>query len=305
MAFKLRMSGAGAGGEERNVGVNLAVCPTCRGVFRSFAGRRLHERRAHAEAYHAAEAERLDNRPRARRSPEEVSLMVAYERDHLGEARMNELIQFAVLPHRTLEGIKGKRRTQAYKSLLAGLDVQTATPRGDERPQGAASLTPPRRDRLTGGHPAASEPPPNSPMGGEEEDPSASVVPPPPPENPLIALGLAVRELSEKLGVEVPETLAEIQTQLDIWSPPPLVPAGSAGGRGGTGRVPLNSKQRRRQEYALYQKSWAKDRGRTVRRVIAGLGFREGEEEKPEGTTGFWKALFQRHSLAEVPAVEQ
>ena len=297
---------AGAGGEQSDGEEDRSpVCPVCGLRYRNYQGRRVHERYAHPEAFHTKEADRLGLQTKRRWSPEEVSLMAAFERDHPGRAReINELIRAEVLPHRTLEAIKGKRKQQAYKSVLADMVERAAIPRGDGSPRRAAAPTPPPGERQAGGRPRASLPPPSPPLETEEGEgtPPAQVVPPPPPPDPLATLDLTVRELSERLGVEVPVTLEMLQHQLDIWSPPPLVPTRPGRGRDGVRPPPpRNNRQRRRQEYALFQKSWGKDRGRAVRRVLAGQALTEGREEKPEGTTDFWKNLFQRRSPAEVP----
>lgn len=86
------------------------ICPTCRSAFVSFAGQRVHERRAHPETFHTAETARLASLFRASWGPEEVTLMVSYVGTHPNEAFINEAIKRDVFPHRTIEVIKGKRR---------------------------------------------------------------------------------------------------------------------------------------------------------------------------------------------------
>ncbi|MPC74641.1 Retrovirus-related Pol polyprotein from type-1 retrotransposable element R2 [Portunus trituberculatus] len=99
--------------------VPASRCPVCLCDFASFQGRRVHERRAHPERFHSAEAESLSARSRKPRwDQEELALMAAFEADNSGAKFMNKLIQEHVLPHRSIDSIKGARRPESYKALV-------------------------------------------------------------------------------------------------------------------------------------------------------------------------------------------
>ena len=90
------------------VGDRSPECPTCWQLCADYKGRRVHERLAHPEAFHLAEDMRLAARPKPRWDPEELTLMVSFERSHQGMRAMNIAINREVLPHRTVLFFKGK-----------------------------------------------------------------------------------------------------------------------------------------------------------------------------------------------------
>lgn len=219
--------------------------------------------------------------------------MAAFERSHRDEALINMAIKREVLPHRSLEAIKGKRRSRQYQALLESGDLSMqATPVSPPplpSPENAGSLAGPLSqapDRVGPSFPEI------------EGSPTASVVPPRTQGEPADELRVAVTQLSVTLDVQVPMNTEDIQSRLDDWSPPrPVTHRPSTGYR----RLPSTTRGRRRCEYALFQKAWKRDRGRVTRRVVAGNSLVEEEGAWPEGTSEFWKALFERPSPPPVP----
>ncbi len=157
-------------------------CPQCGCSFANYAGRRLHQRKAHSEEFHEAEVQRLAARPKDRWDREEVAVMAAFERDHLGEPGLNETIHAEVLPHRTVEAIKGKRRQASYRQVL------------EEGPSFSSDVgpsNPPHVARLAGRRaraPRPARPQTLPPVVEEDEDPSATVGPPPVQDNLMDAV---------------------------------------------------------------------------------------------------------------------
>ena len=262
--------------------------PICRVSFANYQGRRVHERAKHPEQFHGAEAARLEARPKARWDPEEVRLMAAFERDHRRVRDLNERIHNLVLPHRTIEAIKGKRRSAAYKSLVSEVG---AAPLAALAPEGGPDSGPeaPPQQPLS---------PPTAPTLAQRERETSVVELPPPEEDPSLAIRRELEVLSTILRVEVPQDISQVQRQLEDWSPPipPVRPRPEK-----SLRVPGHSRGRRRMEYTLFQQAWTRDRGRATRRVVAGRSWLVKEGPKPDGTTDFWLSLFTRPSPPQVP----
>ncbi|XP_068222167.1 uncharacterized protein [Palaemon carinicauda] len=94
------------------------TCPHCGKVFKSFAGRRLHERRAHALDFHEGAIKRLEDRRNKPWAPEELNLMAQFEVSNLGHPFINAKIQECVLNERSVNSISGKRKSKQYQDLL-------------------------------------------------------------------------------------------------------------------------------------------------------------------------------------------
>ncbi|MPC32568.1 Retrovirus-related Pol polyprotein from type-2 retrotransposable element R2DM [Portunus trituberculatus] len=99
------------------------TCPTCARTFADYRGRRVHERVQHPSSFHASEAEPLrTERRRARWDPEELAMMAEYEANSERAKNINQMINQHVLPHRTIEAIKGafwrelRSRTRAARA---------------------------------------------------------------------------------------------------------------------------------------------------------------------------------------------
>ncbi|KAK4295755.1 hypothetical protein Pmani_010627 [Petrolisthes manimaculis] len=97
-----------------------AECPHCLHVFRTLAGMRLHERKAHPEVYHEEERRRKDAQPRKRWSVEELTLLSQFELDH-SDLRPGELVSLAkrtLFPGRTLDFLRCQRKSQRFRTIL-------------------------------------------------------------------------------------------------------------------------------------------------------------------------------------------
>ena len=103
----------------------LFACPKCQRAFGSARGLSLHRRRAHPTEYHAQNVPVA--RQKARWDHEELLILaraeIIFRRS--GVRNINQrLVQ--ITPGRTLEGIKGVRKSTRYRELLASLEQQEA-----------------------------------------------------------------------------------------------------------------------------------------------------------------------------------
>lgn len=112
-------------GSQSSGPLNAWVCGTCGEAFRSNVGLGKHRRIAHpAEANDQVNAERTNRRW----SPEEVRLMAQMEAKATIDrvTHLNKHLK-SLMPDRSLDGIKGKRREQSYKlqvtSMVASLQI--------------------------------------------------------------------------------------------------------------------------------------------------------------------------------------
>ena len=104
------------------------VCVVCQRVYNSKSSLGLHQRQGHPEWYNA------NNIPQTKRHgwSHEESVLVAREEIRLGEVarakgntsriRVNADLCRA-FPHRSLDAVKGRRKTSAYKTLLVSLEA--------------------------------------------------------------------------------------------------------------------------------------------------------------------------------------
>ena len=98
------------------------ICPDCGFTAKSGGGLSLHRRRKHATEYHREVEARASGVTRTNWSKEEISRLAKIEaelccKDLLVPQRANQQLS-EVFPERTLQGIKGKRRTEVYKNLV-------------------------------------------------------------------------------------------------------------------------------------------------------------------------------------------
>lgn len=107
------------------------VCDHCARGFATFSGLRLHVRRAHPAQFNASVG---IQRVKRRWMEEEMFVLAEIERDLLA-SQLRVPLQRALaerFPSRTLDAIKGIRRTPAYRQLLAEISV----PQSGEGPLG-------------------------------------------------------------------------------------------------------------------------------------------------------------------------
>ncbi|MPC60409.1 hypothetical protein E2C01_054453 [Portunus trituberculatus] len=116
------------------------TCPVCHVQYASFGGRRVHERAAHPESFHGAEAARLRACTKAWWDPEEVRLMVTFERLHLDEREAVTAADPAPIP--APEADSGP--TSQPQQPLSPLASQSLSRR--ERATSVVELPPPEED---------------------------------------------------------------------------------------------------------------------------------------------------------------
>ncbi|MPC34333.1 Retrovirus-related Pol polyprotein from type-2 retrotransposable element R2DM [Portunus trituberculatus] len=117
-----------------------SICPTCLQTFSNFQGRRVHERSQHPLVFHDTEVAALrTDVKKVRWNPEELVMMAAFEASDPWAKNINVRIQAEVLPHRSIESIKGARKGDTYKALVR----QTTS-----SPRRAASMPAPRSPPL-------------------------------------------------------------------------------------------------------------------------------------------------------------
>ncbi|MPC38978.1 hypothetical protein E2C01_032499 [Portunus trituberculatus] len=215
------------------------ICPICRQFFKDFRGRRVHQRVAHPREFHGEEAQALSaGSRRVRWDPEELAMMAAFEALHLGARNINKEIRERVLPHRTIDAIKG---AQGLEAASAPAPLCSATPPNDHQ-FGSTVITTPENGASCG------EPPFHPPA----ED----------------VIYIHVSELSRALGLTIPSRIEEVEAQVDLWCPPSAYTYKEPG-RGGP--VSRNKKAKRKRDYRRIQKLWRKERGRAVKEIITGI----------------------------------
>lgn len=98
------------------------ICDHCARGFTTYSGLRLHVRRAHPVQFNASVGVQRDRR---RWTEEEVFILAGLERDLLA-SQLRVPLQRALaerFPSRTVDAIKGIRRTPAYQRVLAEISV--------------------------------------------------------------------------------------------------------------------------------------------------------------------------------------
>ena len=117
----------------------VSVCDICNREFSTFAGMRLHQQKAHKALYNASVETSRNNIKKARWDPEETRLMAIHEArlTRIGTRFMNQALAEKI-PDRTIESIKGQRKTQAYRELVRSLleapDPATSQPPAPDPP---------------------------------------------------------------------------------------------------------------------------------------------------------------------------
>ncbi|MPC35637.1 hypothetical protein E2C01_029063 [Portunus trituberculatus] len=169
------------------------TCPTCSRVFRNYQGRRVHERARYPSQFHAGEAvAHKAERRRARWDPGEIAMMADYEAANLRASNINLKIHQNVLPHRTIEGIKGARRSEAYKARVRS-DAGPSSPPSALDPRGPATSPPLPSGRSTDHSDITSL----GPVSGSPQ-------PPPPHIMSEEGVHACMQQLSNAIGLSVP-----------------------------------------------------------------------------------------------------
>ncbi len=274
---------------------NSPTCPTCGETFKSFKGRRLHERRKHPAEFHEAAAAGIRASSKSRWDAEELRLAAGVEANNPGVRFKNQLIKREALPHRTIEGIKGMRRKQEYKDLVACLSEGTVQEDGLELEQ-EARMTPAPLPTTTGeGNTSRTVPSRNQ----TEESIDDSPLP-----DHRERLREVLSSLSERLRLAVPQTAADLYNQLEEWCPTVarrMDTLTEVANTNGTAQATSRALSRRRARRALYRKiqqSYRLDRTRTIRDLLERK--KPGAKvQYPDGTQEFWRGQAERPSPVE------
>ena len=105
-------------------GENSPTCLICLKTFASYRGRRVYHRLQHPDVFHTEEVEALSAASRkVRWDPGELAMMASFESQNPGIKYINQAIKARVLPHRTIESIKGARKTGDYRARLRALET--------------------------------------------------------------------------------------------------------------------------------------------------------------------------------------
>ncbi|XP_068213360.1 uncharacterized protein [Palaemon carinicauda] len=128
------------------------ICPICEKVFKTYAGRRLHERRAHAHQYHDGNVKRIEDRRNKPWSHEELEMMAQFEVSNCSYPFINKRIKECVLNNRSLDSINGKRKSKQYKDILKRLaDMKEKKECKEVNKDETLKPTESRRECLVGG----------------------------------------------------------------------------------------------------------------------------------------------------------
>ena len=128
------------------------TCPECGNEFKTYGDMRVHFRRKHPDKFHREIQESREAEiTKARWDPEEVFLMASHDcrLTKTGATFMNQALA-KVVPGRSDEAIKGRRRRASYKSLVADL-LSGATGATCSQPPPAGSPGPPGPGREVDG----------------------------------------------------------------------------------------------------------------------------------------------------------
>ena len=233
---------------------------------------------------------------------EELNMMADFEAAHPDLiTSINQEIRDKILPGRTVESIKSRRRMDSYKELVlrsaraapepaimsSSTTRRTRSQRpvleqvreGDEVVAQASTST----RRAQGGRQPTAQPPARSPSLARL-----------PTEEETQSVREHLTHMSNTLGLRLSEDIREVDAAMETWLPskayvykPPRM--GAVGEQG--------CRKRRSTAYRGTQKQWKRDRGRAVRNILADVP--DGPPAQPPGLQKFWTDLFSRPSPTE------
>ena len=295
------------------------ACTICDRKFPTSSGRGQHMRRAHPEAHAAEVTSALNDQAKRRWDPDEIRMMVNLEADLVrqgkwsaveGHQKMKEM-----LPHRSIDGIKGQRRSAAYKEKLREVIARSGespseTPRSEDN-EGLEE-----DENGTDGSDHGDEVPV---MRSEEARETI--------KRHLMSLPKAGERAKWREGEldKIIETVVadeasanEIEDALDRYVETLPVPTRAARKmkeekklgrktkiRGGRPWVPTESQMRRTRRHDLFRKLkklWRTRRSRCAKLILSGnwrADLEPGSDEQPispEDMEGFWGRLFSQPS---------
>lgn len=276
-------------------------CPICHEIFNTVRGLGVHHAAKHRAQRDQQITQERQNITKARWDPEERHLLAEKEAEltKKGVKLLNRELREA-FPHRSLEAIKGQRRTPAHKTLVADL-LQ-------------ASLPGPSQDNQP-----MPEPPPEPDSGPEPEPPRPEPASASWRRAIIVALGESrhpddesnrawrsdlVAEALELLDIDRPDDtsnylrIAEIMnTHAEAVKPPGMI---STRRRTRSAPPTLTARRKRRAEYAMIQTAYRKDRKRCVQAILSGNWKFDLMTAQPrvskEAQERYWGPLFSRES---------
>ena len=268
------------------VDTGLLVCPECQRAFKGKRGLAQHRRGKHPEEYH------LENVPqprkKARWDQEELFILAKTELAlrRSGVKFINQAL-LEVTPGRTLEAIKGTRKSRKYQELLDSLQQESDS---GEPPEIERNL---ERERPVFG------------LGENEDIPNSD--PPPADTNDGWAeiLRNAIQELGVPNGIDLdaitPDqpsavTRSVLDTEYARWLPPiakkprnpPRRPARLAN---------TSPRAKRRANYARVQRSFKSNRSRCARDVLSGSWEVEPSPVPMAEQEPYWRGIFECPSM--------
>ena len=261
------------------------TCPTCSRTFANFKGRRVHESRAHKGTFHTEAKQIAATKKRLRWSYEEHLLLAKAEASYTGpvEEQPDVAAKYdhlhGLFPERSREAIKNQcLKNKAYQEILRGVLAHN-TSSGEEE-----------------------EIPIDSPSGEElhsEEgiEDTTSV-------EDLTPTGQQWQEVLRDSILKEKKTAAHTcignrkrtDRQFTKWlkrhmSAMPKKPAPKP-----SPPISGNRATRRRKMRAAWMKAYERNPGRTAKLVLDGHQL-DRSAEYPEGTTKFWKELYETDSV--------
>ena len=227
---------AGASAPAGAAANNNYTCQHCGRQFATFAGQRLHERRSHRAEFHRSVEEERGKIVKARWDEEEILLMATREAEmaRRGEKFFN-LALAAVMPGRTVEAVKGQRRTTRYRALVASLLPDAGQPPIPPAARAAAAPSPPPEqldlpvaDPTGTGRPQPTDQdvayPSGQPTPTERDE--ANVSPATEPPSDMSARSSASRSPSDIWRDRIREYLTSLgEDSSDAWGKPILMEA--------------------------------------------------------------------------------
>lgn len=278
-------------------------CEHCPAKFRTKIGLGVHMRVHPLAANNAINVERV----KARWPVEEVSLMARAEATATlagGILFMNQHLQ-EKFPHRSLDAVKGKRRSEAYREMVRGFcqEIQSRHAVVIDEGDGAgeamigANAAPAAIETTYDYDQSAHQPPPEQ-SSQRLRDKIQSLVEQSAAFRSFEADSL-VRMARDALGTGVVEVRAIERWLNRIFPPSPPVrpPRHAAAERRSPPNKRENREQKRKREYALVQSLYRKNKKACLERILEGDSIRE--RPSPVDFHNYWRPIMEASSGAD------
>lgn len=289
-------------------------CEECKKAYKSKGGLALHRRSKHAEAYHEEVAKEVNEGTKKRWDREESVVMARQELKLLGTGKKVFINQELVkcMPGRTLEAIKGQRKSAEYRALLVELGKQPQVTVATDIPPPAASVPsmPSLVQIATPG--ASSDRGAQSPIHGETEPmeglrrfcenntewfklseaETAEIL------HPLTQKGRVQELVDKEWCAWVPSGARPCPAQSQASSAPTRQrwSAASRNQRRNAGPKLSPSRRKRRTQYAEVQRLYSKNRSKCAGNVLSGDWEKVPNRVSIEAHEKFWGPLMEEPS---------